>query len=169
MKKEMKRNKITALIIIVITIGFLWTSCDPAKGWENDEKRMIDDFLATRGDTVFEKKASGLYFLTLQEGTGDYADKNDTAAIRFTGYFLDYSIFDTNIGTSQPLGFIVGSGYIIKGLDEGIQYMKKGGRARMITPSSLAYGSMGIRGIVSGYTPLVWDIQLVELKPAAKK
>ena len=46
--------------------------------------------------------------------------------------------------------------------------MKKGGRAKMVTPSFLAYGTMGIRGVISGYTPLVWDIELVDLRPAAK-
>jgi peptidyl-prolyl cis-trans isomerase A (cyclophilin A) len=165
----MKRSIIAISVFIAAVAGLMNTSCDPAKRWENDERNQVEDFLATRGDTVYEKKPSGLYFVSLAEGTGDYADRNDTAFIRFTGYFLDYRIFDTNLSLSKPLSFIVGSGIIIKGIDEGVTYMKKGGKAKMITPSALAYGTMGIRGILSGYTPLVWNIELVDLRPAAKK
>jgi FKBP-type peptidyl-prolyl cis-trans isomerase len=169
MEMKMKINGLAAMVLPVIIFGILGVSCDPSKKWEKDEKRQIESFIATRGDTVYEHKPSGLYITTIQEGTGIAPDDKDTVSIRFTGYFLDYRIFDSNIGLTQPLSFILGSGYIIEGLDEGISYMKKGGRAKMVTPSSLAYGGMGIRGILSGYTPLLWDIQVVEVKPVSKK
>lgn len=165
----MKMKNVLTPVMLVMIIAITCFSCDPSRKWEKDEENQIESFIATRGDTIFEKKPSGLYITTLQEGTGIAPDENDTVSIRYTGFLLDYRIFDSNIGLAQPLAFIVGSGYIIEGLDEGIRYMKKGGRAKMVTPSSLAYGGMGIRGLISGYTPLLWDIQLIEVKPASKK
>jgi len=165
----MKMKKVLTPVLLVVIISITCFSCDPSRKWEKDENKQIESFIATRGDTIFEKMPSGLYITTLQEGTGIAPDDYDTVSVRFTGYWLDYRIFDSNVGLAQPLSFIVGSGYIIEGLDEGIRYMKKGGRAKMVTPSSLAYGGMGIRGIIAGYTPLLWDIQLLEVRPASKK
>ena len=166
---KMKLKKVLIPVLLVVFIAITFYSCDPSSKWEKQENNQIEDFIATRGDTIYEKKPSGLYITTILEGTGIAPDENDTVSIRYTGYWLDYRKFDTNLDLAQPLAFIVGAGYVIEGLDEGVMYMKEGGRAKMVTPSSLAYGGMGIRGIISGYTPLLWDIQLVKVSPAPKK
>jgi FKBP-type peptidyl-prolyl cis-trans isomerase len=164
----MKRRGKTLITVLILggIAGFIITSCDPSKKWEKEEKLAIQNFLGSIGDTVYELKPSGLYYLTLTEGTGATPAVDDTVAIRFKGYFLNYKLFDSNIGMDDPLSFIVGAGYIISGLEEGVKYMKLGGKSKMITPSSLAYGSAGIWGLIAGYTPLLWEIELVELSPA---
>jgi FKBP-type peptidyl-prolyl cis-trans isomerase len=43
--------------------------------------------------------------------------------------------------------------------------MKQGGKSMFLVPSSLGYGSMGnYYGGISGYTPLLFEVQLVLLK-----
>jgi FKBP-type peptidyl-prolyl cis-trans isomerase len=60
-------------------------------------------------------------------------------------------------------------GKVITGVDEGLRYMKAGGKARLLTPSSIAYGFEGIWQIVPGYTPILWDIELDSVKAGAVK
>ena len=46
--------------------------------------------------------------------------------------------------------------------------MKPGGKSTLLIPSKLAYGAMGTYGI-SGYTPLLFDIELVKVVPYTGK
>ena len=80
---------------------------------------------------------------------------------------MNGSIFDSNVGSTDGF-FPVAEGYLIAGFDEGITYMKEGGKARFLLPSSLAYGSAGYYTI-PGYTPLLYDVQLVKVSPGPSK
>ena len=57
---------------------------------------------------------------------------------------------------------------LIAGFDEGITYMKEGGKATFLIPSKLAYGTSGYYTI-PGYTPLLYDVQLVKVIPGPGK
>jgi FKBP-type peptidyl-prolyl cis-trans isomerase len=85
----------------------------------------------------------------------------------YTGKFLNGNVFDTNAGGAD-LVIIVGGGAYIPGLEEGITYMKEGGKATLLIPSKLAYGTSGLYNI-PGYTPLLFDIQLVKVIPGPGK
>ena len=64
----MKRNIAVALILVTVITGLMNSSCDPATNWEKDERRQIEDFIATRGDTVFERNpADSILFHLLKE------------------------------------------------------------------------------------------------------
>ncbi len=65
--------------------------------------------------------------------------------------------------------FPVAEGYLIAGFDEGISYMKEGGKATFLLPSSLAYGSAGLLYQLPGYTPLLYDVELVKVSPGPAK
>ena len=54
----------------------------------------------------------------------------------YTGWLLDGTEFDSG----EDFEFIYGSSNIISGWNEGISFMKKGETARLIIPSSMAYG-----------------------------
>jgi peptidyl-prolyl cis-trans isomerase A (cyclophilin A) len=143
-------------------------SCNPTGTWEKQERDQITDYVKSLGDTAYVLKPSGLYFIELQAGTGRTPVLKDTVAFRYKGMFLDRVIFDSNITATTPYYAIVGSTDIILGLDEGVRYMKEGGKARFVTPSRLAYGSRGIWGTIPGYTPLMWEVELVSVKPGSK-
>jgi FKBP-type peptidyl-prolyl cis-trans isomerase len=153
---------ITGLSLIIIT------GCNPSATWKKQEKEMIQTYLKTLGDTVVTLKPSGLYYIELLEGVGTSPVVRDTVSLHYKGMFLDGVVFDSNTSSSAPFEFIVGSGEIILGIDEGVRYMKPGGVARLITPSSLAFGPEGIWGIVPGYTPLRWEIELISIRPGGK-
>jgi FKBP-type peptidyl-prolyl cis-trans isomerase len=163
----MKRNRIFVLCIFSFTL--LWmTGCNPSRKWEKEEQMQIENYLGTLGDTIVVSKPSGLYYIELQAGTGIMPIAKDTVSIRYIGSFLDRSIFATNLADTTAYSFIVGAFQVIDGIDEGVRYMKEGGKTRLLTPSKLAYGTMGY-GAIPGYTPLLWEIELVKVKPGSKK
>jgi FKBP-type peptidyl-prolyl cis-trans isomerase FkpA/FKBP-type peptidyl-prolyl cis-trans isomerase FklB len=92
---------------------------------------------------------------------------HDTVHVLYTGRFLDGSQFDTNIG-GEDLVFPVSEGLTIEGFDEGITYMKEGGKATFLIPSKLGYGGSGYYSI-PGYTALLYDVQLVKVDPGPGK
>lgn len=149
-------------------MAFLTGSCMPdEREYEAAEQQKIDDYLADNPNLNFDKKASGLYFLELTPGTGTIPEAHDTAFITYTGKFLDGQIFDTNVGKPNYV-FPVGEGVNIVGIDEGISYMKPGGKALMLIPSKLGYGSIGSY-FIPGYTPLLFEVTLVKVEPGPAK
>jgi FKBP-type peptidyl-prolyl cis-trans isomerase FkpA len=165
----MLRKTITTPILLLATILFLsLDSCNPAKEYEKEERTKIQNYLDQNSTLAFELKNSGLYYLEVQAGTGRTPVIHDTAYVFYTGKFLDGTIFDTNVGTTDTLIFPVLEDWMIAGFDEGISYMKQGGKASLVIPSKLAYGTYG-RYPIQGYTPLLFDITLVKVKPGPAK
>ena len=164
----MKRVSRTITFCLLSLSLILLVGCDPSKKWEKEEKQQIDQYLRTLGDTVAVLKPSGLYYINIQEGTGRTPVANDTVYMWYKATFIDGSLFTSNLDQTSPYGFIVGYGPL-EGIDEAVRYMKEGGSAKLILPSSLAYGSYGVPGILSGYTPTLWNITLSSVIPGTKK
>jgi len=155
------------MVISTMAVLFL-ISCDPGKKYEKQEEEDIDAYLSNNSDLAFELKPSGLYYYDVQEGTGIMPAKSDTVYLFYTGKFLDGSVFDSNVADKDTLILPIGEGWLISGFDEGIQYMKAGGKAMLLIPSDLAYGSVG-RGPIGGYTPLLFDVELLKVVQSPKK
>ena len=161
MKNTIKQ--ITSLTLFGI-LTIIAVSCNVSAKYEKEERASIDDYLSSNPTLNFEIKPSGLYYLEVTTGTGGLAETSDTAYVKFTGKFLDGTVFDTNVGKDDTLVRPVNEGWLIPGLDEGISYMREGGKSLLLIPSSLAYGPAGWWPI-PGYTPLLIDVELVLLIP----
>jgi len=153
--------------IIILVMG-----CEKST-WEKQEKREIEDYIKKLDatDSTYVLYPSGLYYIELKAGTGRTPVTHDTVYFKYKARFLDYVIWDTNDPINTPYKHVMGTevGKVPTGVDEGLRYMKAGGKSRLLTPSSLAYGFEGIWQIVPGYTPLSWDIQLDSVKAGPGK
>lgn len=107
--------------------------------------------------------ASGLYFIEEKKGAGNNPEPSDMVTIEYSGTFIDGKLFDTTYKKGKPFTFKFGIGNVIPGLDEGIAKMKKGGKAKIIIPSNLAYGSKG-SGPIPPNTTLIFDVELIDIK-----
>jgi FKBP-type peptidyl-prolyl cis-trans isomerase len=148
-----------------ITIAFagiaaiLSISC--SKTEEPDEQTKINNYLTTNKITS-TPTASGLYYIEKNAGTGALAKAGNTVSVHYTGKLLDGTEFDSSIGY-QPFTFVLGKGRVIAGWDEGIALMSKGGKAKLIIPSGLAYGSRA-NGSIPANSTLVFDVELISIK-----
>jgi peptidyl-prolyl cis-trans isomerase A (cyclophilin A) len=109
-----------------------------------------------------EKTASGLYYQITKEGAGAPPEKGAKVAVHYRGTLTDGTVFDSSYQRNQPIEFAVGVGQVIPGWDEGIMLLKKGGAAKLVIPSDLAYGSQGAGGVIPPDATLVFEVELVD-------
>jgi FKBP-type peptidyl-prolyl cis-trans isomerase len=131
---------------------------------EREETAKVQAYLAANPSLDFELKGSGLYYYEIQAGTGVSPVSQDTVYLYYTVKLLDGTELYSNVDTDDTLKFVVNEGYVIKGLDEGITYMKEGGQSLLLIPSKLAYGASGDYYYIGGYTPLLFEIELLRVK-----
>ncbi|MFV9503885.1 MAG: FKBP-type peptidyl-prolyl cis-trans isomerase [Oscillochloridaceae bacterium umkhey_bin13] len=109
--------------------------------------------------------ASGLTIITRAEGSGDSPKPGDVVEVHYRGLLTDGTQFDSSYSRGAPIQFILGQGMVIKGWDEGIALMQKGGKATLIIPPDLAYGSSGAGGVIPPNATLTFEVELVEIRP----
>lgn len=62
-----------------------------------------------------------------------------------------------------PIAFVVGSGTLIPGFDQGVRGMRVGGKRRMYVPPSMAYGSAGSSPIPPNAS-IVFEVELTSVQ-----
>jgi peptidylprolyl isomerase/FKBP-type peptidyl-prolyl cis-trans isomerase FkpA len=87
--------------------------------------------------------------------------------VHYTGTLTNGTQFDSSVGKS-PYTFVLGSGTVIKGWEQGLVGMKAGGKRQLTIPPSLGYGSVD-KGRIPPNSTLKFDVELVKIQPAAGK
>ncbi len=105
-------------------------------------------------------------------GTGAEATAGSKVFVHYTGWLYKPMAtrqrgrqFDSSLTRGAPLEFVLGTGRVIKGWDQGVLGMKVGGKRTLVIPSYLAYGKRGAPG--GGIPPdadLIFDVELVNVK-----
>ena len=106
--------------------------------------------------------ASGLAYKVLTEGTGPNPKATDQVTVHYTGKLINGEVFDSSVKRGQPATFPLNR--VIPGWSEGVQLMKKGGKATLYLPSNLAYGERGAGGVIPPNAALIFEIELLEIK-----
>jgi FKBP-type peptidyl-prolyl cis-trans isomerase len=164
-----RKNFRVVVLSVAVALMLSLVSCDPSAKMAKQENEDIQAYLSQNSNLNFVKKPSGLYYLEVIAGPDTLTSPvlGDSAFVKYTGMFLDGSVFDSSISTGKPLGFVVGE--MIEGFNEGVQLMKTGGKSTMLIPSKLAYGEYGRYPYIAGYTPLLFDVELIRVIPQAVK
>jgi len=96
--------------------------------------------------------------LRVPPGCAHRSRSGDTLRVHYNGTLDNGDQFDSNHGRGA-FGFILGSGQVIGGWEDGLQGMCVGERRRLTVPPALAYGDRGNRA-VPGKATLTFTVQL---------
>ncbi len=154
------KNTLRTLTFVAVLAAF--SSCtknsDECKDVPPEqEESVMRSFMAANGMTGV-KSPEGMFYQILDEGGLAKPNTNSTIYVIYKGTHMDGSVFDeqTNPGAT---GFRLLE--MIQGWQKAMPMIGKGGRMRLIVPSSLAYGCEG-RGEIDPNTPLYFEFTLVD-------
>jgi peptidylprolyl isomerase len=123
--------------------------------------------LAACGGEKATTTASGLQYIEIQEGDGPNPQPGEIVAVHYRGTLEDGTEFDNSYDRGEPITFALGRGRVIRGWDEGIALLKVGGKAKLIIPPDLAYGEIGVEGVISPNSTLIFEVELISILPGA--
>lgn len=118
-------------------------------------------FQANAATAKETKTASGIVITTLTEGTGASPKSSETVKVHYRGTLTDGKEFDSSYGRGQPATFPLNR--VIPCWTEGVQTMKVGGKAKLLCPPNLAYGSRGVPGTIPADSTLIFEVELLEI------
>lgn len=153
----MKYFFLLASVLIVSCSGCLKDD----KGCSNvkpaDEQATIVAYASANGINAV-KHSSGLYYEVITPGSGATPTVNSTVTVNYTGKLLNGTTFDQS---TAPISFKLNQ--VIEGWIVGIPLISKGGKIKLIIPSSMAYGCNGARTIQPN-SILFFDVDLLDVQ-----
>lgn len=169
-------NRILKIGFFLLTVFFALSSCNketeetPSIYTAEREAGLIKDWLATMvsNNNDIDTTSTGLFYIVSTPGTGPTVITGDTLTVKYTGYFMDGSIFDASSlhgdGTYTYIHKDTNpQKRMIQGWEEGIEVLSKGSKAIFLIPSDKGYGPYGY-GPIPPYTPLIFEIEVVNIK-----
>lgn len=152
---------------------------------KNNEEARIKNYIS-ENNLKLTTSPSGLLYIISNPGTGPKPEMGDTVMTSYTGKFTNKksngkdNIFDTSVaekareaGTFRPLQqygprpLVVGE--MVAGMNEGLMMLGKGGKATLIIPSKLGWGENGARPVIGPYAPVVFELEVYEIRKPAKQ
>jgi FKBP-type peptidyl-prolyl cis-trans isomerase FkpA/FKBP-type peptidyl-prolyl cis-trans isomerase FklB len=126
------------------------------------EKKAGDEFAAKAAtEKGATKTASGLVYTETAPGTGEQPKATDKVKVHYTGRLADGTVFDSSVERGTPATFPLNG--VIKCWTEALQLMKVGGKAKIVCPSSIAYGDQGRMPTIKPGATLIFDVELIEI------
>lgn len=132
---------------------------------ESDKNKVkAEEFLAKNKNAEgIQTTASGLQYKIIQQGTGASPKGDDIVVVNYKGTLIDGTEFDSSYKRNMPAEFPLKG--VIPGWTEGLQMLKKGGKAMFFVPPALGYGDRP-RQQIPGNAVLIFDVELLDIKPA---
>ena len=149
MQSTMRSNfNAAALVLAVLATPACWAQTDTT-------------LAAASKEAGAKVTASGLVYRSLKDGTGASPAASDKVKVHYKGTFPDGKEFDSSYKRNEPTEFPLNG--VIPCWTEGVQLMKKGGKAKLTCPAAIAYGERGAGGVIPPNATLVFEIELLAI------
>jgi FKBP-type peptidyl-prolyl cis-trans isomerase FkpA len=102
---------------------------------------------------------SGAVIRTLAPGTGRSPLRTSRVKVSYVGKLIDGTVFDSSQSHGGPAQFALDQ--VISCWTEAVPKMRQGEKARLVCPSSVAYGDQGRPPQIPPGATLVFEIELV--------
>jgi FKBP-type peptidyl-prolyl cis-trans isomerase FklB len=133
---------------------------------EANKKEGADFLAANKAKDGVVTLPSGLQYKILTAGTGPKPAATDTVSVNYRGSLINGTEFDSSYKRGQPTTFPVNG--VIKGWTEALQLMPTGSKWQLFIPSDLAYGERGAGSNIAPYATLIFEVELISIKPPEK-
>lgn len=173
------KTLINTLFALVILSSLMVISCTPKNYLSTkDLEGSIVDSPQTQADIdrnkiiKFAKTAklkgnftsSGIFYVIDEPGEGlERPNENSNVTAHYTGTLLNGKKFDSSYDRDEPLKFKPKQ--VIKGWQEAIRMLGRGGKGKFIIPSGLAYGEKVVGEVIPANANLVFDMEIIDFKP----
>lgn len=166
-----KKNLVFLLTLVAILIIGVWFVMDKKDNQDLDisfnEPSLSPTPIPTQATNQWVEYSNGLKIQDTVIGPGLEAKKGSVIAANYLGKLDNEKgrLFDSSYERGKPFSFILGSGQVIQGWDEGIVGMKVGGKRKLIIPSSMGYGSREVGGgLIPANSILYFEVELLEVQ-----
>jgi peptidylprolyl isomerase len=116
-------------------------------------------------DGQYTETESGLRYFDIEPGEGGPPEEGQVAFLNFTAWLEDGTKLGSTLDSGQPIPYVLGSGELFPGFEEGISSMQMGTIRQMVFPPELAYGESGSSG---GQIPpnatLIFEVEVLEIQ-----
>jgi FKBP-type peptidyl-prolyl cis-trans isomerase len=126
-------------------------------------KKYVEDNKITT-----QPNSMGLYIIETQPGTGMKIDSGCHVRMNYRVSLLDGKELFSSFERPEPVKFEYGTRIDTPGFEYSVSTLKKGSKAKFIVPSSLAFGQRGSGTLVAPYTPIVYDVEILDVKTKAE-
>ena len=154
---DIPANSILVFDIELLEVIKVTTPAEQAK----IDQEKIAAYIQEKGLENVQKTESGLHYIIEKEGTGEHPKLESHVKVHYEGTLLDGTKFDSSYDRNQPAHFPLNR--VVKGWQEGIQFLKAGGVGTLIIPSGLAYGKQAMGKNIPANSVLVFKVELLEV------
>ena len=148
-------------LFAVLAVALVMAGCQDGNGSPTDPSQVNIEFsttdlvVGTGAEAVVGRQVTLPFELWLYDANG-----TASKGTRIQGSTdPNPQVPGTTVG---PITFVVGSGQLIAGFDQGVRGMRVGGKRRMYIPPSLAYGPQG-NGPIPANASIVFEVELTNV------
>lgn len=153
------------IVVILLAIAILYQTTKPNDGSADAGRNSTAEIGSTVPNTTTNNTMEGLEIKDIAVGTGAEAVAGKTVSVHYVGTLLDGKKFDSSRDRGEPFSFVLGTGSVIRGWDEGVKGMKVGGKRKLTIAPELAYGDRAVGGgLIPANSTLVFEVELLGVK-----
>ncbi|WP_170227107.1 FKBP-type peptidyl-prolyl cis-trans isomerase [Luteibaculum oceani] len=125
------------------------------------EAKRISQYVEEKGWPAKET-GTGLHYYIYEDSSGPKPVEGNKVKVNITICYLNGDTAYSHVRYGAET-FEIDRTNKESGLNEGVQYMPLGAKAKLVIPSHLAHGVVGDQAKIPPRTPLVFDVELLEI------
>lgn len=106
---------------------------------------------------------NGIQYKIINQGSGMKPVLEDTIKVHYKGTTIDGNVFDDSYSRGEPIEFPLGN--LIEGWKQTLVLMPVGSKWQIFLPSDFGYGDRGAGANIPGGATLVFELELLDVKP----
>lgn len=158
--KKLNKNQWIAVCAGLVLLGYLLFA-GPAMN-------LFNQSMNPTNNTTTQMPETGVVVNDVVLGEGVSAEAGDTLTVHYVGTLTDGKVFDSSRDRNTPFSFILGTGEVIRGWDEGMSGMKVGGTRILIIAPDYGYGAQ-VAGPIPANSTIIFEVELLDVKKPSSR